>query len=395
MKNSFLYLFAIMSILLACSSQQQRTDYDIELASIERNIAITEEQLAQMRQEGAGNIRNELIYRHINFLYQRATLTGDYNHYRHVELALEDAFSLLGDTQTLYLFRMYFNFKLHRLKQVERDFEKLASLSEGMEMRALQADLDFQQGHYVQARLAYEDFVEDFQSWDGLARLAYYELKTGRPDKADALYVQAREKMNAKEMRAYAWLELQRGLIDLEYGRYSEALIHYRQANSEYSGYWLIEEHMAEALALTGRTDEAIALYKEISRKTSHPEFLAALAELMENDEPEEASLLLKQVDVLYARQWALYSEAVTGHMIEYLLLHDASSKRLLEYAQENARLRPNSESRLLLLKVFMKLRRTQEARQLLAEILKTPWRTPEVAEWMDVLGCTESLGCV
>lgn len=385
--KSILCLLVVVVFMAACSTSERPMDYDVEFASIERNIEVMAARLIEARQKNNSNLEKELTYKHVYLLYQRSALSGDYKDYRLVETALEKAFALFGESQSLYLIRAYFNFKLHRLDQAKQDLEKLANLSSGLQVRALWADISFQEGHYAKALAAYESLEADFESWDTLARWADYELKTGHPDKADAFYQRAREKMNAKEMRSYAWLELQRGLIDFEYGRYAEALAHYRQADREYSGYWLIEEHIAEVLALMGNTNEAVALYEEIIQKTGAPEFMTALASLVEKKDPGEAAVLRKRADDLYAFHMAQYPEAVMGHLIKYLLLRDDSDARLLEYAQENTRLRPNAESRLLLLKALMKLNRPVEAKQLLSEILQTPWRTPEVARFMEVFG--------
>ena len=47
-------------------------------------------------------------------------------------------------------------------------------------------------------------------------------LEASDPAGAERLYVEAQEGLTAKEMRSYAWLELQRGLLDLDAGRHAE-----------------------------------------------------------------------------------------------------------------------------------------------------------------------------
>jgi tetratricopeptide (TPR) repeat protein len=191
----------------------------------------------------------------------------------------------------------------------------------------------------------------------------------------------------ATEMRTYAWLELQRGLIDLEYGRYQQALDHYRLACRAYSGYWLIEEHIAEALQLTGQTGEAIALYRGIIERTRNPEFVTALADILLASDPGAAAALYREADALYGEQYALYPEAVAGHLIEYLLEKQDIDPRLLEYAEWNHRLRPNAEAKLLLARTYLKLGEVATARSLMGEILKTPWRTPELDAFASKIG--------
>jgi tetratricopeptide (TPR) repeat protein len=77
-------------------------------------------------------------------------------------------------------------------------------------------------------------------------------LHTGEPVKADELYQQAQQKLFIKQMCHFAWLELQRGIIDLEQQNNQQALEHYLRAEQAYSGYWLIHEHIAECLYVAG-----------------------------------------------------------------------------------------------------------------------------------------------
>ena len=46
----------------------------------------------------------------------------------------------------------------------------------------------------------------------------------------------------AKQMRAYAWLEMQRGRMSFQRGRQDRALASYERANAAYSGYWLMSK---------------------------------------------------------------------------------------------------------------------------------------------------------
>jgi tetratricopeptide (TPR) repeat protein len=128
--------------------------------------------------------------------------------------------------------------------------------------------------------MGYLSAVEKNPTWDNLARLAYWQGKFGDPDLADRLYQQAEEEISAKEMRAYAWVELQRGLLDLNRGRYEEATGHYRKAGKAYSGYWLVDEHMAELLGATRKFDEAVALYETVVARAPLPELHQRLGDL-------------------------------------------------------------------------------------------------------------------
>ena len=174
------------------------------------------------------------------------------------------------------MLRANFNFKLHRLDAAENDLRVLDAATPGVE--ALRADLAFHRGRYDDARRGYAHEVELAGKWDDYARLAYLQSRTGDFAAADRSYAQAEEQISVKEMRSYAWVELQRGLLSFERGRYEDALAHYRKADRAYSGYWLIEEHIAEVLDRLGKRGGAIAMYEKIIARTHNPEYVNALA---------------------------------------------------------------------------------------------------------------------
>ncbi|MCK5353720.1 MAG: hypothetical protein KAJ63_01270 [Methyloprofundus sp.] len=202
---------------------------------------------------------------------------------------------------------------------------------------------------------------------------------TGHPVIAEQLYDEAAEKLSAKEMRSFAWIELQKGLIDLQYERYEQALSHYHRANQAYSGYWLIEEHIAEVLNLLDRKQQAIALYNKIITKTGNPEFITALANILEIPDPELSSELQTQAESLYTRQFQLYPEAAIGHLVRHLLAKQHPGPKLLEYAKKNVQFRPNAEAKFLLVQSYLKFNQPDPAKKLLQDILETPWRTPQL----------------
>jgi len=191
--------------------------------------------------------------------------------------------------------------------------------------------------------------------------------------RADRLYAKAQDELTAKEMRSYAWLELQRGIVRFEHGEHEKALAHYQRADRAYSGWWLIEEHLAEVLTAMGRKREAIAIYRRVVEQTRNPEYVAALAALTGDN------ALFAEADRLYAEQLRLYPEAAIGHVLR-TKLERPPSPELVELAQRNVTYRPNAESKLLLAEAYLKTRQLAQARAVLAEIERTPWRMPDLA---------------
>jgi tetratricopeptide (TPR) repeat protein len=312
-------------------------------------------------------------------LYRHASLTADFAELQAAERAIDEAITA-GPTPQLVLLRANFNFKMHRLQRAKDDLGQLTDGEGGAPVKTLAAQIAMQEGDYATARTQYRELASRGRAWDALASLAYYESVTGDPAAADRLYADAEELISAKEMRSYAWVEVQRGLLDFDRGRNAAALVHYERANRAYSGYWLVDEHRAEVLDRLGRTAEAIAIYRDVIARTHNPEYVGALAAIIGRTDRTAAAALESEAAALYDAQLRLYPEAAGGHLIRHLLARgDESLPRLVELAQQNAALRPNGEAKLLLAKSYWKAGRAADARRLLGEVRQTPWRTPEL----------------
>jgi len=96
---------------------------------------------------------------------------------------------------------------------------------------------------------------------------------------ADRLYADAADEITAKEMRAYAWVAVMRGELGLSAGDHDLARAHYERASAAYSGYWLVDAHTAELLAALGQTEQAIALYLDVTARAPRPELIQALGD--------------------------------------------------------------------------------------------------------------------
>ncbi|MEA2238287.1 MAG: hypothetical protein QOC81_3011 [Thermoanaerobaculia bacterium] len=362
-----LLLIAIASIAMS--------DYDTDLAKLQK-------QADDLR--AAPNHDPAML---AAVLYRRASMTVDFVELQTAEKAIDEAIRIAPSPDLLFL-RASFNFKMHRLQRAKQDLAQLTDGNTGEPIKTLAAQIAMQEGDYATARTAYRDLANRTQSWDSIASLAYYESVTGDPAAADRLYVQAEDELTAKEMRSYAWVEVQRGLIDFDHARYTAALTHYQRANRAYSGYWLVEEHMAEVLDRLGRTAESVALYRKIIERTHNPEYIGALATIMARTDRDAARKLDAEAASLYDAQLHLYPEAAGGHLIRHLLTRDDTAlPHLLDLAQQNADLRPNAEAKLLLAKSYWKAGRATDTKRLLAEVHQTPWRTPELAAFEREVG--------
>lgn len=252
----------------------QRTDYQIELEGTGKDIAGLRDRLRACPSDPEKVTR--LAYR----LYHRASLTAHSADFEAAEAAIDDGIRQFGPQEDLCLLKATLDFRFHRLPAVKRDLDMVPALRSRPEGRSMLADLDFQEGRYAQARTGLEDLIREDRSWDNLVRLAYYMFKMGGAEDADRLYVEAEDELTAKEMRSYAWVELQRGVLRLTRGCYEDALAHYGRAGAAYTGHWQTDEHMAGILAAQGRFDEAKALYESVIERAPRPELRQTLGEL-------------------------------------------------------------------------------------------------------------------
>jgi tetratricopeptide (TPR) repeat protein len=313
------------------------TDYEIELGRIEKDISELEGNELALPLDSEKATR--LAYR----LYQRASLNGNFAELAVAESALDMALRQVIHTADLYFLKASLDFKLHRLADVRRDLEMGPGLRDSLQGRALQADLDFQEGSYERAREGYEGVIRDNRTWDNLSRLAYLKAKMGDIAGAERLYIEAEDELTAKEMRSFAWVELQRGVLDLAQGRCEEASAHYERANRAYSGYWLVAEHMAEVLGAQEKFPEAITLYRTVVARVPRPELQQALGEVYElMGESEQAALWHEQALAAYLESAERGEVHYYHHLTDFYSDVREDGREAVRWARKDVELREN-----------------------------------------------------
>ena len=239
---------------------------------------------------------------YVYYLYQTASIAGNLVQLSTVERAIDHALPLLANPGDLYLLKANVAFKLHKLAEVEAALVAVPSVYDSNEGRLIRADLNFQHGKYREAKTGYLEVLRAERSWGALARLAYFHGKMGDVAGADRLYEEAEDQLTAKEMRSYAWLEVQWGFLAFAHGRYGEAQSRYARAEAAYPGYWLVAEHAAELMAAEGKYREAIEIFESINLTTDRPDLQQAIGELYEIAD-----------DAARARSW--HRKALTGYL--------------------------------------------------------------------------------
>jgi tetratricopeptide (TPR) repeat protein len=180
----------------------------------------------------------------------------------------------------LWLVQAYTALKLHRFADAQRIVQAEPARLDCPHGLLIDSDLHMQQGRYASAREKIVQALQDDVTWEGLARLAFLTGLLGDGEMADRLYISAQDELTIKQMHAYAWIEVQRGFLDFQRGMYAQARAHYDRGNQAYSGYWLIEERIAQVKGAQGCFAEAIADYLHIYEKSARPECAHTLGDL-------------------------------------------------------------------------------------------------------------------
>jgi tetratricopeptide (TPR) repeat protein len=330
------------------------------LADLERTEnALSELELCM----GIGRTDVEKTTQYLYRQYHRASLTGCPAEFAATRRSIDAALDRYGRWPDIWLLKANLEFKFHRLGAVEKMLAMLPGLAASPSGRVLQADLAFQLGNYDEARQGYERAIETDRTWDTLARLAYYQWKMGDEIGADHLYFEAEEELTAKEMRSFAWVELQRGVLDLQAGRYNDARQHYRRAETAYPGHWLTDEHIAELLGAEGHFSEAIALYKTIVQRVSKPELEQAIGELyLAMDRSEEAEIWFARALHAYLESTLRGEVQYYHHLVDFYSDVRKEGREAVKWARKDIALRNNYSTQAALAGAFYLDNRIAEA---------------------------------
>ncbi len=353
-------------------------------------LAALDQRIAAIRQRARTTVPSWLTLQTLaGALSERAHLSGDYDDYGAAEATLAEAFELAAEGSGPLMTRARLHFTLHRIDPALADLESAAKRInlkdyEQAALDGLRADIAFQRGDYAEALATFEKQATAKPSLGTLSRLAKYRWKTGDFDGADALFVEALAAYKGTSAQPRAWLRLMRGLLDLDRGRHRQAYAHYQNAAAEFSGYWLVDEHIAEIRGILGETAAAKTLYVDLIERTDNPEFMDALADILEEGGDKEGAKTLRlRAKSAYESLLQRYPEAAAGHAIAHYLddPSDEAKAQALELAKANHRLRPNGAAQILLARALLGVGEIERAKATVATALAGPWRSAGLHE--------------
>jgi tetratricopeptide (TPR) repeat protein len=347
--------------------------YERAVADLDRTIAATLDRADA--QPTSWTIRGEAaeLYR------TRARLSGDWADYAKSQQQLDLAFATTPEGAGPFMGQASLDMTLHRLSALPSSLEQAEgslnlddSARASIEMLRAQSDL-LTDGYTVAAeRIVHAmDLHATVGGHANAGRLAWI---TGDFDTAHAEYDNAQAMYFGVSDEPHAWFHLQRGLMDLDRGRYEDALAHYLDADTALPGYWLVHEHIAEVLWALGDIEAADAIYADVVARTGAPDLQDTYAEfLMERGRDTQAEPLLDAADVAWEQRLATFPDAAYGHAVGHYLLTDPNRAVLLAEAQLVEQ--PSAAARTTLASALLRVDRVAEARTVVDQALATEWR--------------------
>ncbi len=390
-------MFAIAALCFACNDQPPTETPDVpvpkvEKAKVELPKDISDSEAAALiktlKQEAAfwekkGNEapKDWLAWQHVAERRKSlARLTGSLEEYKKAEKALDIAFTRAPENVGPFVSRAGLNFSLHRFSEVDADLDAadrkiIKNNREIAHLLGVRGDLALQRGDLEGAAQLYDDSIENAKTLSTFARKAILKSKTGQLTQADALLEDALKAGISAGKLDIAWAHLQLGIIDLDNGRTDDALKHFQDADRVFSGWYLIEEHIAECHAIKGELDIAEKMYRDIIARTEKGEFMDALADVMAEKGNEAESKKWRQMAAqAYEKDITLYPSAAYGHALDHYLSEDPA--RALEFARKNVELRAGPEAKSALVQALIANQQYDEAQATVEEIEQTPWST-------------------
>lgn len=310
---------------------------------------------------------------------ERARLTGSYDDYGRAEDLLARLPVQSHATDGVCLARAKLHYALHRLARAKAALDGCPALAGTAEDVGLRADIAFYSGRYREAGIIYRALVNQLGTPQAYIRLALYSAKTGSPGEAAALLEAAEKRYHGGSALMLSWLALQRGLVELDRGRYDAAHGLFALADERLPGYWLNDEHMAEIASLKGDTATAKRLYQDVVRKSAAPEYLDALGAIeAKAGDAQAARSLISRAEAIYAERARRFPEAIAGHALEHYLSAAPQPSKALALAEANFRNRPHGDAAIALAKAELINGRPQAAVRVLERQIAQGWDTAE-----------------
>jgi tetratricopeptide (TPR) repeat protein len=285
--------------------------------------------------------------------------------------ALDRAVDRFPAWPDLALLRAGVALAVHRADRAREALDAVPGLVEQCAGRVLAADLAAFAGDYAAAEEGYLQAAREDPLWDTTARLASLAVATGRFDEADDRYAEAEDEITAKQMRAFAWVRVQRGDLARSLGDLDRADRCYAEADRAYPGWWYGTAHRAASDVSGGRYAGAVDGYRRVLAEVDRPEFREglgiALAAAGHSAEAAQHLAAAREAYLVSARRGEV-------HYLHHLAAHYADvhpdPEAAVGWAEQDVRIRRSGPPLSLLGWCLFLAGRLDEARAAIAEAL-------------------------
>jgi len=327
-----------------------------------------------------GELTSALVALEVVRLYaERARLTGSYDDYARAEALMARLNQAFPTSEPVCLAQARLDYSLHRLAKAKARLDGCPSLAGKLDDLLMRADIAFYTGRYKDAGTIYRAVVNQVGGPQAYIQLGLYAAKTGSPGEALAYFEAAEQRYHGASAMTRSWLALQRGIVELERGRYDEARALFALADERLPGYWLNEEHLGEVAELTGDTAGARRIYEAVIKKTGAPEYLDAMGGIeAEAGNTAAAQQLYARAEAVYTERAKRFPEAIAGHALDHYLDAAPQPAKALELAEANYGNRPHGDAAVALAKAYLLNKRPRDAIRLLDRELAMGWDTAE-----------------
>ena len=315
---------------------------------------------------------------------QRARLTHSWEDWDQADLHLKRAFEIAAPESGPFLTRATLNFSLHRFPEVDSDLDRASKsllLQDGTRaaIASRRAELAVQRGQLDRARERLDEALSFEPAVALEVQRGVLAFKTGDHEGARARLDAARQMARSGDDLTLAWATLHRGIIELDSGHTDQAHALFEEANTVFSGWYLIEEHLAETLALRGEHARARAIYESVVARVEAGEFFEALADSCEALGDEACATSRRQAAAAqYAEDLRDHPQAAYGHGMDFFLQAE-DKEAMTTIAEANYALRPGYDAATKLAQARVRTGRLKQARQLIEGALQGGWSTADL----------------
>jgi tetratricopeptide (TPR) repeat protein len=211
---------------------------------------------------------------------------------------------------------------------------------------------------YGRARAAFPDIVVAGSE----AALVGRRGDAADVSRAEGLFALARSVYRDVSPLPVAWLELQEGLFRERRGDAAGARASYEAACARLPAYVEAQAHLARLEAVAGAAGDrgrALQRLRAVTAASDDPQYLGQLAALLAEDgRADEAGAAARRATARFDELLASHRAAFAAHAARFWLGPGRTPTRALALAEENVRLAPNADARMLVLEASAAVRR-------------------------------------